>query len=250
MKYILFISLAVAWTAAFAQSPPTWPRSARHDHVQLVDLGQMPLPLPKSELQRLQGPTAKADDGFSNLSNEPDRVRQFFNNLDIVKGQHSTAREAESYAEMIASGKPVQTAPLVVGNITDLRMGFTPVSVRAGKLIGVVPQGTIVNGAWTGVERYFQIEGGGYSRISENDMAASGGMFFMNKAAVNATVAGKPAISMVFTDDEGRRVEEVLWVNGPKLYTVTYAPNLQTGRYGMMKANTSVSAFALATELR
>jgi hypothetical protein len=75
-------------------------------------------------------------------------------------------------------------------------------------------------------------------------------MFYMNKAAVNTTVAGKPAISMVFTDDQGRRVEEVLWVNGPKLYTVTYAPNLQSGRYGMTKANTAISAFALATELR
>jgi hypothetical protein len=222
MKNIFCISLALASTAAFAQAP----------------------------LQKLQASTSKADDGFSSLRNEPERVRQFFSNLEIVKGQQASAQEAESYAQMITSGKSVPTAPLVVRKLADVKVGFIPASVRSGKLIGVAPQGTIVNGAWTGVERYFQIEGGGYSRVSETDMAASGGMFYMNKAAVNTTVAGKPAISMVFTDDQGRRVEEVLWVNGPKLYTVTYAPNLQSGRYGMTKANTAISAFALATELR
>jgi hypothetical protein len=250
MKSICCIALALASTAAFAQSPPAWPGPSGKDHVQLVGLGQMPLPLPASELRRLHAPMAKADDGFSNLSTEPDRVRQFFNNLEIVKGKQASAKEAETYAEMMINGKSVPTAPLVVSKLADLKVGFTPASVRTGKLIGVAPQGTIVNGAWTGAERYFQIEGGGYSRVSETDMAASGGMFYMNKAAVNATVAGKPAISMVFTDDQGRRIEEVLWVDGPKLYKVTYAPNLQPGRYGMMKANTAVSAFALATELR
>lgn len=250
MKDIFCISLAVASAAAFAQSPTTLSMPTSKDHVQLVGPAQMPLPLPKSELQKLQAATSRADDGISSLSNEPDRVRQFFNNLEIVEGQQASAQEAENYAQMITSGKSVPTAPLVVRNLADLKVGFMPASVRTGKLIGVAPQGTIVNGAWTGVERYFQIEGGGYSRISETDMAASGGMFYMNKAAVNTTVAGKPAISVVFTDDKGRRVEEVLWVNGPKLYTVTYAPNLQPGRYGMMKANTAVSALTLATELR
>jgi hypothetical protein len=250
MRRILCIALALASTTAFAQSPPTSPGPAGRDPVQLVGPGQMPLPLPKPELRRLQTSSTKADDGFSNLSTEPDRVRQFFNNLEIVKGHQAGAQEAESYAKMMISGKLAPTAPLLVGKLTDLKVGFVPAAVRTGKLIGAVPQGTIVNGAWTGVERYFEIEGGGHSRISETDMAASGGMFYMNKAAVNATVAGKPAISMVFTDDQGRRIEEVLWVDGPKLYKVTYAPNLQPGRYGMMKANTAVSAFALATELR
>lgn len=250
MKSILCIALAVASATAFAQSPPPKPIPSGKDRVQLVGVGQMPLPLPKSELQRLQTPMAKADDGFSNLSNEPDRVRQFFNNLEIAKGPQASAQEAESFAEMMISGKQVPSAPLVVGKLTDLKVGFKPAAVRTGKLIAVAPQGTIVNGAWTGVERYFQIEGGGSSRISETDMGASGGMFYMNKAAVNATVAGKPAISMVFTDEQDRRIEEVLWVDGPKLYKVTYAPSLQAGRYGMMKANTAVSAFALATELR
>lgn len=248
MKSIFYITFALAANAAFAQSPPTSLKLGTRDHVQLVGLGQMPLPIPKSELQRVQA--GIADDGFSSQSNEPGRVRQFLNNLEIVKGHHATASEAANFSAMIASGKSVPTAPIVVGALSDLKLGFAPAVVRSGKLIGVVPQGTLVNGAWTGVERFYEIEGGGYSRISETDMAASGGMFYMNKAAVNATVAGKPAISVVFTDDQGRRIEEVLWVHGPKLYTVTYAPEMRAGRDGTTKANAAVSAFGLATELR
>lgn len=254
MKNIICIGLAFASASACAQSLPASPQPTGNDRVQLVGPTQMPLPLPTAELQKLKASASqsasKADDGFSNLSNEPDRVRQFFNNLEIVKGLQATPQEAENFTRMIERGKSTPTAPLVVRHLADLKVGFTPAAVRTGKLIGVAPQGTIVNGAWTGVERYFQIEGGGYSRISEVDMGASDGMFYMNKAAVNTTVGGKPAISMVFTDAQGRRIEEVLWVNGPKLYTVTYAPTLQSGRHGMMKANTAISAFALATELR
>ena len=110
-------------------------------------------------------------------------------------------------AAKMNDGKEMPTAPLVVKNITDLKVGFTPSTVRTGKLIGAAPQGTMVNGAWTGIERYFELAGG-YSRVSETDMAASGDMFFMNKAAINTTVSGKPAISMVYTDDRGVRVEE------------------------------------------
>jgi len=192
----------------------------------------------------------KADDGFSGASKSSELVRQFFNNLEVVKGQQPlSAQEAEAMAEKMQHGKEIPTAPLVVRNITDLKVGFAPAAVRTGKLIGAAPQGTIVNGTWTGVERYFELTGG-YSRVSETDMAASGGMFFMNRAAVNTNVAGKPAISMVYTDERGTRLEEVLWVNGGKLFKVTYAPNLNQGRYGMMKANPGVSALSLATELR
>ncbi len=139
---------------------------------------------------------------------------------------------------------------MVVKSLADLKVGFSTAAVRSGSLIGAVPQGTVINGAWTGVERYFHIEGAGFSRVSETDMAATGGMFYMNKAAVNTTIAGKSAISAVFTDDSGQRIEEVLWVDGGKLNKVTFAPDMQNARYGLTKANSRVSAFSLASELR
>jgi hypothetical protein len=172
------------------------------------------------------------------------------NDLEVVKGHQQSAAEATAFAETLKSGEATPTAPTVVKSPGDLKLGFSAATVRSGKLIGAAPQGRIVNGKWTGVARHLHIEGGGYSRVSETDMAAAGGMFYMNKAAVNTTVAGKPAISVIFTDDQGQRVEEVLWVNGGKLYKVTYAPDQQTGRYGKMKTNPTVSAVSLAMEIQ
>lgn len=251
MRELFFAAtiFATATATAFAQAPPNFPTPTGKDRVHIVDADQMPLPPPKKELLRMQSLVSKADDGISGASNAPELVRQFFNNLEIIKGQASTAEEAGLIAGKMQNGTDMPTAPLVLRNITDLKLAFAPSNVRSGRLIGVAPQGTIVNGAWTGVERYFELAGG-YSRVSETDMALSGGMFFMNKAAVNARVAGKPAISMVYTDARGLRVEEVLWVNGGKLFKLTYAPNLQQGRYGMMKASSGISALSLAAELR
>lgn len=253
MKKLICAAAAFACASAFAQAPQPMPGPAKGstDRMLLVGANQMPLPPPPAELAKMQDmSTMKAEDGFSAVDKSPEHVRQFMNELEVVKGHQSSAEEATAFAEALKSGKEIPTAPLIVKSLGDLKLGFSPLSVRSGTLIGAAPQGTIVNGKWTGVERYFHIEGGGYSRVSETDIAASGGMFYMNKAAINTTVAGKPAISVVMTDEQGQRVEEVLWVNGGKLYKVTYAPDQQNGRYGKMKMNPAVSAVSLATELQ
>ena len=84
-------------------------------------------------------------------------------------------------------------------------LGFNAAAIRSGKLIGAAPQGTLVNGKWTGVERYFHIEGSGFSRVSETDMAASGGMFYMNKAAYLLRARGARPTDA--TDNKGSRVK-------------------------------------------
>lgn len=255
MKMIICAAAAFACVSAFSQAPQAMPGPAKGsvDRVLLVGPNQMPLPPPPppAELRNMQNlPVMKAEDGVSTIVKAPERVRQFMNELEVVKGRQSSAAEATAFAETLKSGTATPTAPVVVNSLGDLKLGFSASAVRSGKLIGAAPQGTMVNGAWTGVERYFRIDGGGYSRVSETDLAASGGMFYMNKSAVNTTVAGKPAISMVFTDDQGKRIEEVLWVVGGKLYKVTYAPDQQAGRDGMMKTNGAISALSLATELQ
>lgn len=246
------ICIFATTSTASAQEPPKYPGPASKDRVLLFTPDQMPLPLPKAELAKMQAASmSKADDGFSIENKSSDKVRQFFNNLEIVRtSPAANEQNAEAFATALKTGRSMPTAPMVAKDLRDLKVGFSPARVRSGRLIGASPQGTIVNGKWTGVERYFRIEGGGYSRVSETDMAASGGMFYMNKSAVNTKVAGKPAISMILTNDQGHRVEEVLWVDGGKLYTVTYAPDQQSGRYGMMKINNAVSALSLAAELQ
>ncbi|HEX8612205.1 MAG TPA: hypothetical protein VF800_13030 [Telluria sp.] len=249
-KFICAVAY-LATASAIAQPPPTMPGPVGKERMQLLSLDRMPLPLPKTELLKMQSATVTtSDDGFSAVSNSPERVRQFVNDLEIVKGLPSTAQQAEAFAQTLMRGPGVPTAPMVVRSLNDLKIGFGPAGVRSGKLIGVVPQGTIVGGGWTGIERYFQIDGAGYWRLSENDMSLTGGMFYMNKAAVNTTVGGKPAIAKVFTDDHGKRIEEVVWVDGSKFYMLTYAPDLQPGRFSAMKTNAGVSASALASEVR
>jgi hypothetical protein len=98
--------------------------------------------------------------------------------------------------------------------------------------------------------RYYRIIGAGTMRLIESDMKATGGKFYMLKDAINTQVAGQPAISKIFRDEGGRIIEEVLWVSEQKLHMLTFAPDMEPGRYGLTKSNFRLSAVSLAQELR
>jgi hypothetical protein len=59
-------------------------------------------------------------------------------------------------------------------------------------------------------------------------------------------------ISKVFTDENGQSIEEIVWVNGNKLYMLTFGPDvvLSSAAVPKLKASSEVSAFSLAQELR
>lgn len=101
---------------------------------------------------------------------------------------------------------------------------------------------------WSGVERFFEVDGGGRMRLTEFDMGATNGKFFMLKEAINARVHGKPAISKVFRDSAGQTVEEVVWVNGPMLNILTYSPKVQEHR--QTSTSTHISAYSLVQQIR
>jgi hypothetical protein len=137
--------------------------------------------------------------------------------------------------------------PEVHEDLSTLKVRFQPKALDRATLIAAAPHGTKIDGAWTGVERFFQIPGAGSVRLSELDLAASEGKFFMIKEAVNTRVHGNPAISRVFTDTDGQTTEEVVWVEDGKLYMLTYGPDLPPGTKA--KANGHISAFSLVQEL-
>ncbi|QYF95562.1 hypothetical protein KY495_10660 [Massilia sp. PAMC28688] len=252
MKTTICVTAALTAASVFAQ-PPVMPGPAKgsNDRVLVLQTDQMPVPPPADELRKMQSMLAmKAEDGFSRLIREPQPVREFMNDLNIVRNHQSGATKAAAFAHALKTGKSLPVAPVVVKDLNDLKIGFSPTTVRSGRLIGVAPQGTMVRGAWTGVERYYAIDGAGTMRVSETDLAASGGMFYMHAPLVNARIGGKPAISVVFADDHGQRIEEVMWGNGPKLFKVTFAPLMRREKNGQMKANVAVSAFSLASDLR
>lgn len=246
MEKTICILLAAIAPVSFAQSP-TAAGSSSLDLVQLVSMEQLPLGAPKAELDKAKAKNtaAKADDGFSSIEVAPEMVRQFMNNLDLAKTLAASAQN-----EAMKKSSDSLRAPVIFKDLAELELGFGPAVFNKGTLIGVAPTGTIIGSAWTGVDRYYRIDGAGHARLSESDMKATGGKFYMLKSEINTAVGGKPAISKVFTDDNGQRVEEVLWVSGSKLYMLTFAPDMQAGRYGKAKANSSISAFSLASELR
>lgn len=169
----------------------------------------------------LRGPLAWAADGISHAIAAPDRVEQFARDLQTVRSG--------------STGLP--------------KLSFTPASVPSGALLSAWPQGTLVMGAWTGLERYFAMPGSGHARVSEYDLAASGGRFTIDRQMVNATVAGQAAVAVVFLARDGRWIEEVVWADDRKLVTLTWAPELRPGGAGLVKTDPGASALALAARL-
>lgn len=249
MKQFIYAIFVLGAAYASAQpAPPAVDGKNGGDRVQFVGVEQMPVPIPRSEMERVQrakGKSEKAEDGFSMLERSPDKVRSFFNALEIAK-----TSAAPPPPVMTKQGKPALVAPVVYKDLTRMKLAFAPAQVSKGELIGVAPHGTMIKDAWTGVERFYRIDGTGYMRLTESDMGLTGGMFYMIKSNINTSVGGKPAISVVFVDDGGQTVEEILWVNGSKLYTLTFAPEMSQGRFGKVKENARVSAPSLAQELR
>jgi hypothetical protein len=141
-------------------------------------------------------------------------------------------------------------APLVYRDLSAIKLSFKAVQVSGGKLIGVAPTGTMIGKVWTGAERYFYIGDAGVMRLSETDLSATGGKFYMLKEAINARVGGEPAISKLFIDNDGQTLEEVLWVSGHKLHMLSFAPAMTPGPNGKAKIATHISAYSLAQDLR
>jgi hypothetical protein len=199
MKRIIgFFAVCIA-SNVFAQAGmnPSNPAQTP-DAVEIVSIDQMPLPLPPGEAQKMRnGSHAIAMDGFSLMEKSPEMVKGFFAHLNAAKTY--VARQGIENGQQ--QNKEEGAIPEVRKDLSKLKIRFKPKALDRGTLIAAAPSGTKINDIWTGVDRFFQIQGAGSVRLSEVDLAASGGKFYMMKEAVNTRVHGKPAISRVFTDD-------------------------------------------------
>ncbi|MBI3284812.1 MAG: hypothetical protein HYZ65_08190 [Burkholderiales bacterium] len=237
---LLAVCIALDFFAQTANGQVSQPQTA--DVVELVNMEKMPLPLPPGEVTKMQGNTTMAADGFSSKENAPEMVKGFFDRLNIVNAyiaRQSLANGLQNKGEI--------AGPEVHKDLSTLKLSFKARSFNRGKLIAAVASGTLISNTWTGVERFLRIDGVGNVHLSELDLGASGGKFYMMKEAVNTQVRGKPAISKVFTDDDGRTVEKIVWGEGRILYMLTFgadrAPDIKT------KAIIQTSAYLLAHDL-
>lgn len=244
MKKIIGLIAICITTNVFAQTGNNPAHQAQNaDVVEVVSVDHMPLPLPPGEAEKMRKSSrAIADDGFSLLEKSPEMVKGFFTHMDAAKTY--LARQGLANAQR---NKEEHVTPEVHKDLSTLKIRFKPKSLSRGALMVAAPSGTKVGDAWTGVERFFKIEGAGSVRLSEVDFGATGGEFHMMKEAVNTRVHGKPAISRVFIDDDGQTIEEVVWVEGGKFYMLTFGPDLKPGTKA--KAAAHITAHSLAQEL-
>jgi hypothetical protein len=196
------------------------------DLVEFVNAEQMPLPIPKGELEKLKKTafSPKSVDGFSPIEKSPEEVSGFFLQLNAAKAQ--LANQSQRNAQ-VQRGAP--QGPEVHKDLSTLKLAFKAASFGRGTLIAATSAGTIIDAGWTGVERFFRVEGEGVTRVTEYDLGATKGKFYMLKDAVNTRVNGKSAISKIFTDDDGQTIEEIVWVDGNKFYMLAFSPDVVAG---------------------
>lgn len=110
--------------------------------------------------------------------------------------------------------------------------------------------GTQINGAWTGLERFFEIEGGGLARLTEYELSFTNGRFYMLKSAINTQINGNQAISKIYSDEAGQPLEEVVWMVGSRFYTLSFLPYLTEGKVGgNQKMAANIGAVTLANAI-
>jgi hypothetical protein len=245
MKRLITLAVILTTSQVLAQvAPVTNPQLATKDLVEFVGIEQMPVPIPQTEAEKTKiNSAAKAVDGFSSVEKSPELVRGFFRNVNDAK-----ARIADGAHPSTEREKGFMRAPEAHKDLSTVKLSFKPAIFAKSKLVAAVPSGTLINDAWTGLDRFFEVAGIGVIRLAEQDLGASQGKFYMLKEAVNARINGKPAISKVFVDENGQFIEEVVWVSGNKFYMLTYGPQLISGTKN--KAASHVSAHSLAQELR
>lgn len=258
MKYILVLCAALTTLSSSAQMItstgavlPEPPGRAVNDGrvFELTKMENMPVKPPAGEIEKLKGSfKVKADDGISHLQNSPVVVKNFFDHHKAAVSYLAANEARKAHPAAATKGAPI---PEVHKDLESLKLSFKPVRFPRATLVAAAPAGTIVNGNWTGVERFFSIPGVGLASISEIDLAATKGKFSMLKEAVNGAVNGGPAASTVFINDFGDSVEEVIWMNGNVYSRLTFGPDVvATAGGAKTKRTKGVTGLSLAQEVQ
>jgi hypothetical protein len=154
-----------------------------------------------------------AEDGFSRLEKSSIEVENFFNQINEVKRQAKISLFLKN-----------KKNKLVYEKLSDFKLTFKPFEFNKGRSIAVIPSGTIINNAWTSVERWFELPSG-IVKLEESDFEASGGKIFMIKSDLNTKIRGKEAVSIVLKNNNAS-LEVVSWVENNMSYTLTFQPTV------------------------
>lgn len=238
MKKMTFFVLLALTSSAFAGPEPI-----KHDsgYLQVATPEQMPLPLPASELKKIQESNSTTTGKFS-AENSPEKVKNFLIHYNAVKN----AAEVRNSAAF----KSNDNAPEVHSDLKNLKVGFKFSDFKNAQLRYALPIGTQVNNSWTGLERFYEIDGVGLVRLTEYELSLTNGKFYMLKSSVNSDVRGNQAITKSFADETGQTLEEVVWMDGSRFYTLSFLPQVKANKDGRkQKITADTHAVSLAHEL-
>lgn len=204
-------------------------------HFEIVNVEGMPLTPPPGEIAKHQKNSyTKAADGFSTIENDAEKVKNFFLHV-------------KNAADSLKDQKKNKTRK----DITDLEILFKASHHAKRNAIAAIPIGTSINDKWTGAEQIFKLDAAGTVRLTEYDLSASQGKFFMLKDSINTQINGNPAISKIFIDENGQSIEEVVWMTGSIFHMLTYASDTVYGGTGVRtKIAGQISAHSIAQELQ
>ena len=204
-------------------------------HFQVVPVESMPLNAPPGEVEKTPGGSPQFKDAK--------KYADFRHGLDIALSKSNDGTDAAQ-----RTGRPQ-----VVKDLSKLKITpFSPKKHSSNqRLLVASPAGLLTEDGWSGVERHISVPNVGVYKLTEFDLAKSGGKFFLASDAVNANIEDLPAATKEFVDDEGNIVEEAVWVTDGRFCMLTFVPDTEPGASPANKRKrvASVSAISLAQEL-
>ncbi len=239
MKFILntiLVTVSFFCGTAIAQNSNTF---------EIVAPSAMPLKPPGGELEKL----ASINSTSLNI-NGVIYSRDNKKHIDFHRGLGLARASADSKVD---ENQRNSRSPSAVKDVTKIVLVFNPRKHASHhELQAASSAGTLTDKGWTGLERYITISNVGTYKLTEFDLAKTGGKFFLSNDAVNANVDNSPAATKTFVDDNGNIIEEVVWVSTGRFHMLTYSPDTQSSGIvnQRIKKDNSLSAISLAQALR
>lgn len=239
----------------FSCSCAVWAQSVSHgsvsedDRISVVPKEKFPVPPPPKEgpsAKRLStkqaGVPEKDIDGVSFTGGDDGTVKALEQAVREIQDAKRQARTKD--LKKVAEEKKI---PGLVFDAKDLPLTLPVSKVPEGELVGAIPSGTFKDGRWTGITRYFKLNDGTLIELTERDLHATRGRLFMSPANINTEIKGKPARAAALYDSAGRKIRQVVWVNGPKFYELyVLSPEVKTGGGDAVKKAAPVDHSAIS----
>lgn len=103
-------------------------------------------------------------------------------------------------------------------SLTGIPASLVQTPLAHAELVGTKPSGAFNNGRWSGITRYFRVQGLGLIEFSEDDYVSAGTRLALAEEALDTEVNGTPAMSEAALSSDGRAKASLYWVTPERAY--------------------------------